>query len=289
MQCPNEGGDNPLRIGIVDYLNSRPLAWSFLSGRSVEGVEAHFLSPAGVAELLAAGELDVGLIPTIELQRVEGLSVIPDLCVAATQEVRSVLLLSRVEPESIRRLALDENSRTSVALVRILLRDLYGVEPETVTAAPDVSKMLENADAALLIGDPALIVDRARYRVLDLAGEWRRLTGKPFVFAVWAVRDGVDLVNKFDLFQLSLDRGLDRGLENVDQLADDAATEQSLAEEEVRAYLTKNLSYRLNREELSGLHEFFERAFDHGLIPSPGPLRFARSCGTGGDSIEYVL
>ena len=282
MQCPNDGGDKPLRIGIVDYLNSRPLAWSFLAGRRIEGVEASFLSPARVSERLAAGKLDVGLIPTIELQRIEKLSVIPDLCVAATREVRSVLLLCRVEPRAIRRLALDENSRTSVALVTILLRDLYEIDPETVTVAPNISTMLDNADAALLIGDPALSVDRTQYRVLDLAAEWRRMTGRPFVFAVWAVRHGVDLGSNIDIFRLSLERGLD----NIDQLARDAAQEQSLVEADVREYLSENLSYRLRREELEGLHEFFKRAYDHGLIPSPGPLRFARSCDAAGDSIE---
>ena len=284
MQCPNEGGDNPLRIGIVDYLNSRPLAWSFLSGRHVRGVEASFLSPARVAQLLDAGELDVGLIPTIELQRIENLFVIPDLCVAAIREVRSVLLLSNVEPGSIRRLALDENSRTSVALVKILLRELYGIQPETNVAAPEISSMLDGADAALLIGDPALRVERSAYQVLDLAAEWRRLTGKPFVFAVWAVRSGVDLGENFNLFQYSLNQGL----RNIEQLVKHAAAEQSLPEAEVREYLTENLSYRLSQDELSGLHEFFERAYDHKLIGSLAPLRFARSCDDIGDSVEYV-
>ncbi len=284
MQCPNEGGDNPLRIGIVDYLNSRPLAWSFLSGRHVSGVEARFLSPAQVAQELDAGELDVGLIPTIELQRIENLSVIPDLCVAATREVRSVLLLCNVEPESIKHLALDENSRTSVALVKILLRDLYGIQPETKIAAPEISSMLEGADAALLIGDPALTVERSGFQVLDLAQEWRRLTGKPFVFAVWAVRSGVVLGENFHLFRHSLEQGQ----RNIEQLVRLAALEQSLSEAEVREYLTENLSYRLGRDELSGLHEFFERACDHGLIGPISPLQFARPCDDIGDSVEYI-
>jgi chorismate dehydratase len=284
MQCPNDGSGDPLRIGIVDYLNSKPLAWSFLSGRRVSGVEARFLSPARISQQLEAGELDVGLIPSIELQRIENLSVIPDLCVAATREVRSVLLVSNVEPGSIRRLALDENSRTSVALVKILLQELYGIQPETKTAAPEISSMLEGADAALLIGDPALTVERGAYQVLDLAAAWRRLTGKPFVFAVWAVRPGIDLRERCELFQYSLNQGL----RNIEQLVQHAAAEQSLPEAEIREYLTENLSYRLGKDELSGLYEFFERAFDHELIGSLEPLRFARSCDDIGDSVEYV-
>lgn len=110
------------------------------------------------------------------------------------------------------------------------------------------------------------------------------MTGKPFVFAVWAVRDGVDLGSNIDIFRSSLERGL----ENIDLLAQDAAQEQSLVEADVREYLSENLSYRLRREELEGLHEFFRRAYNHGLIPSLRPMRFARSCDSAGDSIEYV-
>jgi len=284
MRCPNEVADNPLRIGIVDYLNSRPLAWSFLPGLPVEGLEPYFLSPATIAESLAGGELDVGLIPTIELQRVEGLSVIPDLCVAAHREVRSVLLVSRVDVRAIRTLALDENSRTSVALVKILLRELYEIEPATTTCRPEVSTMLEQTDAALVIGDPALVIDRSRYVVLDLASEWRRLTGKPFVFAVWAIRQGVDLGARLALFRQSLDRGL----ENIDTLVQAAAAKHSLSQSEVHEYLTEHLSYRLGSDELSGLGEFFDRAFESDLIGAVLPLRFARSCGDIGDSVEYT-
>ncbi|MEJ2085270.1 MAG: menaquinone biosynthesis protein [Acidobacteriota bacterium] len=285
MRCPNEVADNPLRIGIVDYLNSRPLAWSFLPGVPVEGLEPFFLSPAIIAESLASGELDVGLIPTIELQRIGGLSVVPGLCVAAHREVRSVLLVSRVDIHDINSLALDENSRTSAALIRIILRDLYEIDPAATTCKPDVSKMLRFADAALVIGDPALAIDRSRYLVLDLAVEWRRLTGKPFVFAVWAIRKGVDLGRRLGLFRQSLVRGL----ENIETLVQTAASEQSLPKSEVREYLTEHLSYRLGDDELSGLGEFFDRAFEYKLIPAVSPLRFAGSCGDMGDSVEYEI
>ena len=283
MQCPSEAAGTPLRVGIVDYLNSRPLAWSFLADRATEDIRSCFLSPAAVADRLRRGELDVGLIPTIELQKIPRLSVVPDLCVAATREVRSVLLLSRVEPGKIRRLALDENSRTSVALVKILLRDLYAVEPETTTVAPDPGQMLADADAALIIGDPALAVDRDAYVVLDLAAEWRRLTGKPFVFAVWAVREGIDLGDRSSLFRSSLEAGL----EHIDELITEAAVGQDLPTNEVREYLTENLSYNLGAEELAGLEEFFHRAERHALIDRSVPIRFVRSCDPVDDSVEY--
>ena len=169
MRCRSDEGALPLRVGIVNYLNSRPLAWSFLRERADEGLAPCFLPPAQVADRLSTGTLDVGLVPSIEIQRIPGLRVLPGLCVAATREVRSVLLLSRCAPTQIGRLALDENSRTSAALVRILLSDRFGVQPECLAAPPDLKAMMRVADAALLLGDPALRVDPTGYRVLDLA------------------------------------------------------------------------------------------------------------------------
>lgn len=282
MRCPSDGS-RPLRVGIVDYLNSRPLAWSFLSGRSVEGFEARFLAPAGVAKGLAEERLDVGLVPSIELQRIADLRVVPGLCVAATREVRSVLLVSRVPAARIDRLALDENSRTSAILVRILLREHYEVDPSTTSCRPDVESMLSRADAALVIGDPALTVDRSRYRVYDLAAEWRRLTGKPFVFAVWSIRRGFELGERLEIFRDSLELGL----QNLDDIIAEAVAQQSLAEPAAREYLTENLSYRLGPDELDGLREFFERAHAHDLIPEVQPIRFASSCRAKNDSVEY--
>lgn len=249
----------------------------------MEGFTARFLSPAGVAEGLAGEALDVGLVPTIELQRIADLRVVPGLCVAATREVRSVLLVSRVAANRISRLALDENSRTSATLVRILLRELYGVDPVTTSCRPEVDAMLSHADAALVIGDPALAVDRSRYRIYDLAAEWRRLTGKPFVFAVWAMRQGLEIGEGLQL----LHRSLDLGLQNIEAIIDLAVSEQPIGEAAARKYLTENLSYRLGSEQLEGLSEFFERAHSHGLISQVLPIRFAPSCRGSDDSVEY--
>ena len=252
----------PLRVGIVNYLNSRPLAWSFLRGAAGQGVEAVFLPPAQVADALAAGDLDVGLIPSIEVQRIPGLTVLPGCCVAATREVRSVLLLSRCPAREIRRLALDENSRTSAALVRILLREHHGIEPECVAAEPELESMMAIADAALVIGDPALTVDRSGLVVHDLAAEWRRLTGLPFVFAVWAVREGVVLGPQAQIFEQSLEHGL----AEIEELIAEAATEIGLEVDTVREYLTDCLSFRLGAAERKGLEEFYRRSRMAGLI-----------------------
>jgi chorismate dehydratase len=253
-----------LSVGIVNFLNSRPLAWGFLQGRWTDRFDAVFHPPARVADLLAAGELDIGLIPAIEVQRIPGLSVLPDLCVAATHEVRSVLLIARRPVAEIRRVALDLNSRTSAALVRILLADRHGLEPEYVQAVPDVESMLVDCDAALVIGDPALQVDRDRYRILDLAAEWRALTGKPAVFAVWAVGSHVEMPDLPVYFEASLRQGL----AEIETLIRQSAAELALPEDEVRTYLLESLSYSLGREELAGLTEYYRRAARHGLIPA---------------------
>lgn len=259
-----------LRVGIVNYLNSKPLAWGFIKGHHADLFDIVFHPPARVADLLRDGALDVGLIPSIELQRIPSLRVLPDLCIAATHEVRSVLLISQVPVDRIRRVALDENSRTSAALVRIVLEDGHGLAPEYRPHRAELDEMLAEADAALLIGDPALRVDRSRYRVLDLAAEWRRLTGFPFVFALWAARPSADLSDLPFYFKSSLRYGLS----GLDALVRECAAELDLDRQEVHDYLTRNLTFFLRSEELAGLTEFNRRVVEKGLIPSAQELQF---------------
>jgi chorismate dehydratase len=260
-----------LRVGIVNFLNSKPLAWGFLKGHHSALFAPSYHPPALVARLLEQGGLDVGLIPSIEVQRIPGLTVLPDLCIAADREVRSVLLVSRTPVQEIRRVALDVNSRTSVALVQILLAERYGLTPEYVSARPDVGRMLTDCEAALVIGDPALKVPRDRYLVLDLAAEWKALTGLPFVFAVWAVRPEVDFPDLAFYFKSSLRYGL----ANLDILVREAAGEVGLDSEEIRSYLTDNLHYLLRDPERAALAEFYRRAREHDLLPEARELVFA--------------
>jgi chorismate dehydratase len=257
-----------LRVGIVNFLNSRPLAWGFLKGHHSDLFTASFHPPAMVARLLAQGGLDVGLIPSIEVQRIGGLEVLPDLCVSATHEVRSVILVSTKPIGEVRRIALDVHSRTSVALTRVLCAERWGIEPELVEHRPDVERMLAVADAALVIGDPALKVDRGRFRVIDLAAEWQALTGLPFVFAVWAVRRGVDVPDLAFYFKSSLRFGL----QSIDTLVREAAAELDLDSETVRTYLTENLRFFLQDREIEGLETFWRKAARHGLIEEARPL-----------------
>src|SRR6185295_19152032 len=148
--------------------------------------------------------------------------------------------------------ALDQNSRTSATLVRVLLRERYGLDPEYIHERPDPERMLGEADAALIIGDPALRVDRERYRIIDLAAEWHELTDLPFDFK----------------------SSLRYGLSSLDTVVREAAAELNLDSSEVRTYLTDNLSFFLREEEIEGLEEFYRRAHSHGLILEPRPIEF---------------
>jgi chorismate dehydratase len=259
-----------LRVGIVNFLNSKPLAWGFLKGHHADLFAPSYHPPALVARLLAQGNLDVGLIPSIEVQRIPNLRVLPDMCIAARHEVRSVILVSRVPIAEIRRVALDQNSRTSSTLLRLLMRERWKLDPEYVHERPDPERMLTEADAALLIGDPALQVDRERYHIIDLAAEWNELTGLPFVFAVWAVRPEVEIPDLPFYFKSSLRYGLS----SLDTLVRESAAELRLDTAEVRSYLTENLAYFLRQEEIEGLEEFYRRAYSHGMILEPRPIEF---------------
>jgi len=259
-----------IRVGIVNFLNSKPLAWGFLKGHHADLFAPSFHPPSMVARLLAQGNLDIGLIPSIEVQRIPNLRVLPDMCVAAHHEVRSVLLVSRVPVEEIRRVALDTNSRTSATLVRILLKERWGLNPEYLHERPDPERMLAEADAALVIGDPALRVDRDRYQIIDLAAEWNTLTGLPFVFAVWAARPEVEIPDLPFYFKSSLRYGLS----SMDTLVRESAAEMELDSSEVRSYLNENLAFFLRKEEIQGLEEFYRRAHEHGLILEPRPIQF---------------
>ena len=261
-----------LRVGIVNYINSRPLSRGLLRGRQEGGFVCERLPPAVIADRLAAGTLDVGLVPSIELARIPGLTVLPGLAIAATHEVRSVLLVSKVPIGEVSSVALDENSRTSAALLRMILKERYGLEPAFRPAHADLDAMLATADAALIIGDPALTVPRERYVVLDLAGEWLEMTGLPFVFAVWAVREEVATAELVALFTASLDTGL----AELDLIVAETAAETGLAPAILRDYFTRNLRFRMGPAEQAGLAEFLRRAVTHGLTSSPSTLRFAR-------------
>src|SRR5438094_444101 len=167
-----------LRISAISYLNTAPLMWDFAHGHLAQHFDISYTVPSMCAEALHTGEADIGIIPAIAYQTIPGLVVIPEIAIAARGPVRSILLVSKVPVEKINSVAVDTSSRTSVALLEILFRKgwLATPLPKFSSQAPNLETMLASNDAALLIGDPALTVDRAKYQTIDLAEAWFRAT-----------------------------------------------------------------------------------------------------------------
>ncbi len=210
-----------LRISAISYLNTAPLMWDFEHGVAGSAFEISYTLPAQCAASLRDGSADIGIIPAAAYCSIPDLAIIPGVAIASRRAVRSILLVSKVPLEAIRTVALDTSSMTSVALTKVLFAKWWGGERTFSPMVPDIGRMLDQHDAGLLIGDPALKIDRSRYLTYDLAEEWIRFTGRPFVFAFWAVRHSalqhagdVDLTA---LFQQSRDHGLEP--ENVNHTA----------------------------------------------------------------------
>jgi chorismate dehydratase len=203
---------------------------------------------------------------------------LPGIAIASRRAVRSILIVSKMPIEDVRTIALDTSSVTSVALTRVVFERWLGGGRAFSAMAPDLEKMLGVHDAALLIGDPALQVDRTRYLTIDLAEEWIRHTGKPFVFAFWAVRENAlrEASPSQDLaaiFQLSRDNGVLP--ENLDTIAREWAPRLGLAVTDARSYLTENIYYQLDAQCLEGLRLFYRYAAEAGALPSAPELTFA--------------
>ncbi len=264
--------DEVPRVAASSYLNTAPLVWSFIHGRRRNEVELTTdTAPARCADMLARGEVDAALVPVIEYQRISGLKIAPGVCVGARERVRSVVLVTRdsVELKKARRVALDVSSRTSAALVRIIFREFLGFEPEWIAHRPDLDSMLARADAALLIGDPAMTFARAGLTVHDLAGLWREHTGTGFVFAMWMARaDSEEKAGRIDFAAAR-----DEGLEHVEEIAARYQRALRLSLDEIRSYLTENISFTLTEEMRAGLELYYSLAHKHGIIQNIKPLR----------------
>src|SRR3954463_3448867 len=208
--------DRKPRIAASSYLNTAPLIWSFSHGSQRHAVELFTdTAPARCAEMLAAGEVDAALVPVIEYQRINEIAIVPQVCVGSKTAVRSVVLATRKNNlKKIDRVALDESSRTSAALVKIIFREFLACEPEWQTAAPDLQSMMQQADAALIIGDPAMTISRKQFRVFDLATLWHEYTGFGFVFAMWMVRNQ----SRERIRDLDFAAARDEGLANLDEV-----------------------------------------------------------------------
>jgi len=269
---------NPLRISAISYLNTAPLMWDFEHGDAGRDFDISYTLPSACARALEAGAADIGIIPAAAYAEIPGLVALPGVAIASRRPVRSILLVGKVPVEKIRSVALDTSSMTSVALTKVLFEKWMGGGRVFTPMAPNVGQMLATHDAALLIGDPALQVDRSRYITLDLAEEWIRYTGKPFVFAFWAVREQAarEAESLFDLaaiFQRSRDHGLEPG--SLNHVSREWAPRLGLSEASVRSYLTENIHYHLDTPCLEGLQLFYRYAAEVGALPSAPEIRFA--------------
>src|SRR6185503_19943161 len=263
--------NSPFRLAASSYLNSAPLIWSFLHGShrgSVDFVEA---VPAQCARLLSQAEVEGALIPVIEYQRIAGGSLVQNVCVGSPKEVLSVVLVSKNKRlEDIRTVALDESSRTSATLVKIIFREFLDHEPEWTTRAPQLEEMLEKNDAALIIGDPGRAFPRHNLNVWDMAALWRQYTGLGFVFAMWMVRD--DAIERARSVDFAGAR--DEGVAHVEEIVEAYRRKIPMPVDALRKYLTENIIFHVDDSMKRGLQLYFELAFKHQLIENVKPLRF---------------
>jgi chorismate dehydratase len=278
-----------LRISIVQYLNTAPLVWGFTHGPLQGKYDLSFTIPSQCAEALRRRAADIAIIPAIEYQRIDDLVILPDMAIASKNRVRSLLIVSKMPIEGARNIALDASSRSTQALTKILCDQRWKIAPEFFEMPPDLGAMLQRADAALLIGDPALrfsieiephavrgpsgeqlcpgrsagAAGAEKLHVYDVVEEWRKMTSLPAVLAVWAARREAATPEIIEDFQASRDLGL----QHLEEISRQAAIELALPAEQLRRYLVENIDFTLDEENLRGLTAYFTFAATMGLIP----------------------
>jgi chorismate dehydratase len=284
----------PFRISAISFLNTAPLMWDFenpglenkeAAARLRQDFDISYTIPSRCAEQLKEGTADIGIIPVAAYTTIPDLLIVPDVAIAAKNKVRSILLVSKVPLDKIRSVATDDSSRTSAALVEIYLRKFVGIDPGFSRQKPALKEMLQWHDAALLIGDPALQAQASPaqalpahpkgYFVYDMAEEWRRWTGRSFVFAFWAIRKaalqgrGAEL-NIAQVFQQSRDNGL----KHIPEISAAWAPKLDLSAKVISDYLTENVDYTLDAENLEGLQLYYRYGVECGVFASVPELAF---------------
>lgn len=261
------------RISSSSYSNTAPLVWSFLYGPHRGSVELIMdTAPARSAQLLAEDRVDAALVPVIASQSIDDVKVIPDICVGTERSVKSVCLITNgCELSDAKSVALDISSRTSVALTKVIFREFYGREPQWIDAEPDIDAMLAAADAALLIGDPALKIAAGEkqdtgVRCFDLAEVWHTFTGLGFIFAMW--------MTQRDRCDVALAEARDEGTAHIAEIASNYTSGTGLSHSAMVDYLSNNITYRPSRSMLDGLDLYLKLAHEHGLIPNAPILKF---------------
>ena len=288
-----------LRISIVEFLNTAPLVWGFTDGPLAGKYDLSFTVPSQCAEALRRGDVDIAIIPSIEYQRMDDVIALPGMAIASKREVRSLLVVAKKPIEKAKRIALDTSSRSTAALVRMLAAERWKISPEFVDAAPEPSEMLKSADAALVIGDPALRISLKMdalgtqtpgddgccqgdpedmpvpgfetLYVYDVVHQWREMTGRPCVLAIWVARRDAVTPEVVADFLASKQYGLER----VREIGEAASIKLDLPPGALERYLTENINFDLDEENLAGLRLYFEKAAATGLIPRARAIEFA--------------
>lgn len=259
------------RLAVVSFLNTRPLVHALETGRIEHRFDLSYDVPSRCAERLHSGDAHAALIPSIEIARGPvPYRVVPKVSISSLGPVRSVLLLHRKDPADIRTLALDVNSRTSSVLSRILLQKRYGCRPDILHLPPDAGRMLDRADAAVIIGDAALGVDVTSCCAIDLGEAWTGLTGLPFVYACWAGRAGA--LDPGQTRQLIRAKAL--GLPEIPAIAADCALSHSGSAEFYADFMGNRIRYDFGEAELEGLNLFYRYAHESGFIDNIPKVRF---------------
>lgn len=250
---------NP-RIAASSYSNTAPLIWSFLYGSQRGKYEIILdIAPSRSAELLLQRKVDAALVPVIAAQMMDDVWIVPEVCVGAREKAKSVCLITKdKELSSVKSVSLDIYSKTSVVLTKIIFKEFLGFEPEWINAKPNADKMLSETDCALLIGDPALMIDIIKYERFDLVELWKRFTGFGFVFAMWMTR------NEACAFDFASAR--DEGLKRFSEIISNYKEEIPLSREEFETYLTKNISFSVDESMKRGMELYFELAAKNKFI-----------------------
>jgi chorismate dehydratase len=299
-----------LRISIVQYLNTAPLVWGFTNGPLRGKYDLSFTVPSQCAEELRTGKADIAIIPAIEYARIPDLEILPDLSIASKKMVCSLLLVSKKPIGQFESVALDSSSRSTQALTRILCAEHWKIAPKFIEMPPDLESMLKKADAALLIGDPALRLSlkmepfstrielhgsqktphkppidgwmwnaekagiappSQRLFVFDMVEQWRAMTGLSAVLAVWAARKGRATPEVLADFHASRDFGLS----HIAVISSEAAIELKLPADRLESYLRDNIDFSLDEENRRGLNLYFQFAAKHALIDQAKPIDWA--------------
>jgi len=261
------------RIGAVTYLNTEPLVYRLTE--LAAGCEVQFDVPSRLADRLQDGSLDVALIPTASFFRGADYLIVSDACIACRGPVWSVKLLSRIPAAQIRTLAVDEGSATSVVLAQILLDRRHRIRPvlEPFPLGSDISTTM--ADAVVMIGDRAMGEPPSEFtEIWDLGDVWCRWSGLPFVFAVWAARQGTNI----DGIDVALTSARDMGLEQLDIVAAKAADRRHMIPDDCHRYLSQNLHFQLGPRERRGMSLFYQEAVRLGLVPAGQEQRLDYGC-----------